>query len=153
MGRSFAMFKNYHIDGNKEMIAIGTTNIVGSFTSCYLTTGKLNIITKCKQEYVCNFSTSINVTVIQQMVTLSGPFSRSAVNYNTGCKTATSNIVMAIAFMLTLLFSTPLFYYTPLVVLTAIIVFAMLGLIDYQAVIHLWKIDKFDFVVYISAYC
>jgi len=40
VGRSFAMFKNYHIDGNKEMIAIGTMNIFGSLTSCYLTTGK-----------------------------------------------------------------------------------------------------------------
>ncbi|KAJ1405175.1 sulfate anion transporter, conserved site [Sesbania bispinosa] len=119
VGRSFAMFKNYHIDGNKEMIAIGTMNIVGSFTSCYLTTG---------------------------------PFSRSAVNYNAGCKTAASNIVMSIAVMLTLLFLTPLFYYTPLVVLSAIIVSAMLGLIDYQAAIHLWKIDKFDFVVCMSAY-
>lgn len=33
------MYKNYHIDGNKEMIAFGSMNIVGSFTSCYLTTG------------------------------------------------------------------------------------------------------------------
>ncbi|RWW77849.1 hypothetical protein BHE74_00013962, partial [Ensete ventricosum] len=39
VGRSFAMFKNYHIDGNKEMIAFGTMNIAGSLTSCYLTTG------------------------------------------------------------------------------------------------------------------
>lgn len=73
-------------------------------------------------------------------------------NYNAGCKTAVSNIVMAIAVMMTLLFLTPLFYYTPLVVLAAIIVSAMLGLIDYQAAIHLWKVDKFDFFVCISAY-
>ncbi|XP_047152179.1 sulfate transporter 3.1-like [Vigna umbellata] len=119
VGRSFAMFKNYHIDGNKEMIAIGTMNIFGSFTSCYLTTG---------------------------------PFSRSAVNYNAGCKTAASNIVMAIAVMLTLLFLTPLFHFTPLVVLSAIIVSAMLGLIYYEAAIHLWKIDKFDFFVCFGAY-
>ncbi|KAK7355839.1 hypothetical protein VNO80_15101 [Phaseolus coccineus] len=119
VGRSFAMYKNYNTDGNKEMIAIGTMNIVGSFTSCYITTG---------------------------------PFSRSAVNYNAGCKTAASNIIMSIAVMLTLLFLTPLFHYTPLVVLSAIIVSAMLGLIDYQAAIHLWKIDKFDFVVCMSAY-
>lgn len=39
VGRSFAMFKNYHIDGNKEMIAFGVMNIAGSFTSCYLTSG------------------------------------------------------------------------------------------------------------------
>lgn len=41
VGRSFAMFKNYHIDGNKEMIAFGMMNIAGSCTSCYLTTGIL----------------------------------------------------------------------------------------------------------------
>ncbi|CAI0448806.1 unnamed protein product [Linum tenue] len=119
VGRSFAMFKNYHIDGNKEMIAIGTMNVVGSLTSCYLTTG---------------------------------PFSRSAVNFNAGCKTAVSNIVMALAVMLTLLFLTPLFHYTPLVVLSSIIISAMLGLIDVEAALHLWSIDKFDFLVCISAY-
>ncbi|XP_008809388.2 sulfate transporter 3.1-like [Phoenix dactylifera] len=119
VGRSFAMFKNYHIDGNKEMIAFGMMNITGSLTSCYLTTG---------------------------------PFSRSAVNYNAGCKTAMSNVVMAAAVMVTLLFLTPLFHYTPLVVLSSIIISAMLGLIDYEAAIHLWQVDKIDFCVCLGAY-
>ncbi|KAG9451931.1 hypothetical protein H6P81_004835 [Aristolochia fimbriata] len=119
VGRSFAMFKNYHIDGNKEMIAFGMMNMAGSCTSCYLTTG---------------------------------PFSRSAVNFNAGCKTAVSNIVMATAVMITLLFLTPLFHYTPLVVLSSIIIAAMLGLIDYEAALHLWKIDKVDFCVCLGAY-
>lgn len=83
---------------------------------------------------------------------MSGPFSRSAVNFNAGCKTAMSNIVMALAVMLTLLLLTPLFHHTPLVVLSSIIIAAMLGLIDYEAAIHLWHVDKFDFVVCISAY-
>lgn len=39
VGRSFATFKNYHIDGNKEMIAFGMMNIAGSCSSCYLTAG------------------------------------------------------------------------------------------------------------------
>ncbi|KVH94356.1 STAS domain-containing protein [Cynara cardunculus var. scolymus] len=81
-----------------------------------------------------------------------GPFSRSAVNFNAGCKTAVSNIVMAIAVMITLLFLTPLFHYTPLVVLSSIIISAMLGLINYEEAIHLWSLDKFDFVVCMSAY-
>ncbi|KAE8681715.1 Sulfate transporter 3.1 [Hibiscus syriacus] len=118
-GRSFAMLKQYHIDGNKEMVAIGTMNIVGSCFSCYLTTG---------------------------------PFSRSAVNVNAGCKTAMSNVVMALAVMFALLFLTPLFHYTPIVVLSAIIIAAMFGLIDYEATIHLWKVDKFDFMVCMGAY-
>jgi len=45
------MYKNYNIDGNKEMIAIGTMNIVGSFTSCYLTTGKYFNCLKCGNIY------------------------------------------------------------------------------------------------------
>ncbi|GLT59062.1 hypothetical protein SLA2020_319050 [Shorea laevis] len=59
---------------------------------------------------------------------------------------------MAIAVMITLLFLTPLFHYTPLVVLSSIIIAAMLGLIDYEAAIHLWKVDKFDFIVWMGAY-
>ncbi|PHT80467.1 Sulfate transporter 3.2 [Capsicum annuum] len=113
------MFKNYHTDGNKEMIAFGMMNIVGSCTSCYLTTG---------------------------------PFSRTAVNFNAGCKTAVSNIVMTLAVMVTLMLLTPLFHFIPLVVLSSIIIAAMLGLIDYNAAIHLWHVDKFDFLVCMSAY-
>jgi len=35
------VIKNEPLDGNKEMIAFGLMNIFGSFTSCYVTTGKL----------------------------------------------------------------------------------------------------------------
>ncbi|RVX12461.1 putative sulfate transporter 3.3 [Vitis vinifera] len=39
VGRTFAALKGYKVDGNKEMMAIGLMNIVGSSTSCYVTTG------------------------------------------------------------------------------------------------------------------
>ena len=39
IGRTFAALKDYQIDGNKEMVALGTMNIVGSMTSCYVATG------------------------------------------------------------------------------------------------------------------
>ncbi|KNA08828.1 hypothetical protein SOVF_159150 [Spinacia oleracea] len=119
VGRSFALVKNYHIDGNKEMLAFGLMNIVGSTTSCYLT---------------------------------SGIFSKTAVNFNAGCQTVVSNIIMSIGVMLTLLFLIPFFSVTPLVVLSSIIMNAMLGLIKYEQVIHLWKVDKFDFVICICSY-
>lgn len=32
--------KDYQLDGNKEMVALGTMNIVGSMTSCYVATGE-----------------------------------------------------------------------------------------------------------------
>ncbi|KNA09423.1 hypothetical protein SOVF_153710 [Spinacia oleracea] len=119
VGRTFASLENYQVDGNKEMMAIGVMNIVGSCSSCYVTTGA---------------------------------FSRSAVNYNAGAKTAFSNIVMATAVLVTLLFLMPLFYYTPNVVLAAIIITAVIGLVDYQGALKLWKVDKLDFVACLSSF-
>lgn len=63
-----------------------------------------------------------------------------------------SNIVMAVTVMVTLLFLMPLFLYTPNVVLGAIIVSAVIGLIDIPAMYLIWKIDKIDFLVCISAF-
>ncbi|CAL0317881.1 unnamed protein product [Lupinus luteus] len=119
IGRTFASKKDYQIDGNKEMVALGAMNVVGSMTSCYVATGS---------------------------------FSRSAVNYMAGCETAVSNIVMSIVVFLTLLFITPLFKYTPNAILSAIIISAVINLVDYQAAILIWKIDKFDFVACMGAF-
>ncbi|CAL8997296.1 unnamed protein product [Prunus brigantina] len=119
IGRTFATMKDYQLDGNKEMVALGTMNIVGSMTSCYVSTGS---------------------------------FSRSAVNYMAGCQTAVSNIVMSCVVFLTLKFITPLFKYTPNAILAAIIISAVINLIDFQAAILIWKIDKFDFVACMGAF-
>ncbi|KAA8534998.1 hypothetical protein F0562_030001 [Nyssa sinensis] len=81
-----------------------------------------------------------------------GSFSRSAVNYNAGAKTAFSNIVLAAAVLVTLLFLMPLFYYTPNVVLAAIIISAVIGLVDYNAAFKLWKIDKLDFLACLCSF-
>ena len=39
MGRTFASIKDYQVDGNKEMMAIGLMNMAGSCTSSYVITG------------------------------------------------------------------------------------------------------------------
>ncbi|XP_020222756.1 high affinity sulfate transporter 2 [Cajanus cajan] len=119
IGRTFAAMKDYSLDGNKEMVAMGAMNIVGSLTSCYVATGS---------------------------------FSRSAVNFMAGCRTAVSNIVMSMVLLLTLLLITPLFKYTPNAVLASIIIAAVLGLVNVDAAILLWKIDKFDFVACMGAF-
>ncbi|CAA2980756.1 probable sulfate transporter [Olea europaea subsp. europaea] len=119
VGRTFAALKNYQVDGNKEMMAIGLMNMAGSCSSCYVTTGS---------------------------------FSRSAVNYNAGAQTVVSNIILATTVLVTLLFLMPLFYYTPNLILAAIIISAVIGLIDYQAAIRLWKVDKLDFLACISSF-
>ncbi|KAK9110635.1 hypothetical protein Sjap_018695 [Stephania japonica] len=42
VGRSFASIRGYHLDGNKEMVAMGFMNMAGSLTSCYVATGSFS---------------------------------------------------------------------------------------------------------------
>lgn len=69
-----------------------------------------------------------------------------------GCNTAVSNIVMSCVVFLTMELITPLFKYTPNAILASIIISAVVGLFDYQAMILIWKIDKFDFVACMGAF-
>ena len=39
IGRTFAFMKDYQLDGNKEMVALGAMKVVGSMNSCYVATG------------------------------------------------------------------------------------------------------------------
>uniref|UniRef100_A0A0D9V2I3 STAS domain-containing protein n=1 Tax=Leersia perrieri TaxID=77586 RepID=A0A0D9V2I3_9ORYZ len=118
VGRSFAAMKNERIDGNKEMVAFGLMNLIGSFTSCYITTGA---------------------------------FSKTAVNYHAGCRTAMSNAVMSACMALVLLALAPLFRHTPLVALSAIITASMLGLVKHRELRRLYAVDKADFAVAAAA--
>ncbi|KAI3695153.1 hypothetical protein L1987_78142 [Smallanthus sonchifolius] len=72
--------------------------------------------------------------------------SRRQVNYMAVCNTAMSNIVMSMISMLTTFVITLLFKYTSNAILASIIISTVLGLIDFDAVVLLWKIDKFDFL-------
>ncbi|KAJ4952219.1 hypothetical protein NE237_029051 [Protea cynaroides] len=42
VGRTFASLRNYQVDGNKEMMAIGVMNMTGSCSSCFVTTGSFS---------------------------------------------------------------------------------------------------------------
>jgi len=69
-----------------------------------------------------------------------------------GCQTAVSNIVMSMIVLLTLEFITPLFKYLPNAILAAIIIAAVVNLVDFEAMILIWKIDKFDFIACMGAF-
>ncbi len=79
-----------------------------------------------------------------QAFPVSGSFSRSAVNMNSGAKTGLSSVITAIFVLLTLLFLTPLLYHLPQAVLAAIIIMAVIGLVNFKAVKHAWEASKHD---------
>ena len=76
---------------------------------------------------------------------VTGGFSRTAVNSQSGAKTALASLFSLALIILTLLFFTGLFYYLPNAILAAVILVAVSSLIDYKTPIQLWKKDKVDF--------
>ncbi|KAK3148107.1 hypothetical protein QOZ80_3BG0290800 [Eleusine coracana subsp. coracana] len=67
IGRTFAGMKDYQIDGNKEMVALGTMNIVGSMTSCYIATGSFS---RSAVNYMAGCQTAISNVVMSIVVLL-----------------------------------------------------------------------------------
>lgn len=73
VGRSFASIKDYHLEGNKEMIAMGFMNIAGSLSSCYVATGSfsrtaVNFSAGC-ETVVSNIVMAITVLVSLELFT------------------------------------------------------------------------------------
>ncbi len=75
---------------------------------------------------------------------VSGSFSRSAVNIQSGAVTGLSSLFTSIAVAIVLLFFTPLLYYLPQSVLAAVIMMAVLGLINVSGFIHAYKAQWYD---------
>lgn len=75
---------------------------------------------------------------------VTGGFSRSAVNYQSGAKTPLASLITAVLILLTLLFFTGAFYYLPNAVLAAIIMVAVYSLIDVKEAKHLFAVKKVD---------
>ena len=121
LGRVFATRHGYTIDANKELVGLGSANLVGSFFSS---------------------------------IPVSGSFSRSAVNDQTGAQTPLANWFTAGVIALTLLFLTPLFYSLPTPALAAIIIVAGISLIDLHELRSLFKARRRDgYIALFTAGC
>ena len=79
-----------------------------------------------------------------QGYSVSGSFSRSAVNFEARAVTGFSSIVTGGIVGLALLFLTPLFYHLPQPTLAAVIIMAVGSLIKLKPLIHAWKAQKHD---------
>jgi MFS superfamily sulfate permease-like transporter len=75
---------------------------------------------------------------------ISGSFSRSAVNLQSGAVSGLSGIFTSLTVVVVLLVLTPLFYHLPQSVLAAIIMMAVVGLINVRGFIHAWRAQRYD---------
>ncbi len=79
---------------------------------------------------------------------VTGGFSRTAVNDQSGAKSGIAAMISAAIVILTLMFLTPYFYYLPKAVLAGVIMVAVFGLIDFKEAKYLWGKDKLDFATF-----
>lgn len=78
---------------------------------------------------------------------VTGGFSRSAVNNESGANTPLASIFSAVLVALTLIFLTPLFYFLPHAILASVIMVAVVNLIDLAYTRQLWKQSKIEFAL------
>jgi sulfate permease, SulP family len=79
-----------------------------------------------------------------QSFPVSGSFSRSAVNLQSGAVTALSSVFTSLSVGLVLLFFTPLLYHLPQSVLAAVIMMAVIGLLNVAGFVHAWHAQWYD---------
>lgn len=83
---------------------------------------------------------------------VSGSFSRSAVNLESGAKTGLSSVFTSVCVGIVLLFFTAYLYYLPQSVLAAIIMMAVWGLINISGFVHAWKAQWYDGLISIITF-
>jgi anti-anti-sigma factor len=83
---------------------------------------------------------------------VSGSFSRSAVNLQAGAVSGISSVITSVMVVITLLFFTPLLYHLPQAVLAAVIMMAVIGLVNVKGFIHSWKAQWYDGAISIFSF-
>lgn len=95
---------------------------------------------------IANLATSLG-----QGYPVSGGLSQSAVNENAGAKTPVALVVASFSIALCLLFLTGLLKNLPMVVLAAIVLIAIKGLVDTKEIKRMFRVNRFDFVIAMTA--
>jgi len=81
-----------------------------------------------------------------------GSFSRSAVSDDTGCKTSLGGAFTGVVVLVVLVALTKPFYYMPMSALGAIVISGVIGLIDFNEALFLFRISKVDFLVWAASF-
>ena len=84
-------------------------------------------------------------TAFGQGYPVAGGLSQSAVNDKAGAKTPLALVFASISLAICLVYLTDLLENLPKAVLSAIVLTAILGLFDFRALAHMWRVSRLDF--------
>lgn len=94
------------MDATQEMLALGISNIMGSFV---------------------------------KSMTVTGSFTRTAVNNASGVQTQFGGVITGTLVLLSLGLLTQVFYFIPKSTLASVVISSMIYLIEVEAVVTIWK--------------
>lgn len=139
-----------------ELIPLALTMAIIGFMEAFsiskaLESKKRNYKVRPNQELVALGAANL-VGSFFQSFPVTGGFSRSAVNYESGANTPLASIISAVTIGVTLLFLTPLFYYLPEAILASVIMVAVVGLIDFVYARQLWRDSKIEFALLLMTF-
>ncbi|CAA6806683.1 MAG: Sulfate permease [uncultured Campylobacterales bacterium] len=98
------------------------------------------------QEFIGQGISNI-VSGLFQGYSVSGSFSRSALNFASGAVTGFSSIVTAIFIGVALLYLTPMFYHIPTATLGVIILMIVVNLISFKPLLRAWRFSKNESII------
>ena len=82
---------------------------------------------------------------------INGSVSRSGLADGFGAKSHWMSISASLGMLLVLLFGTPLLKYLPTPVMTGVVVCALIGILDFKQLRRLWKTDRREVVIFLTA--
>ncbi len=91
-------------------------------------------------------------TAFGQGYPVAGGLSQSSVNDAAGAKTTLSLIFASLSIALCLLFLTGMLQNLPMVILASIVLVAIRGLFDLKEIKHIYKVDKREFAIVLTAF-
>lgn len=97
------------------------------------------------QELLANGAANI-VSCFVHSYPITGSFSRTAVNSQSGVRTPMGGVFTGALVILALCVLTPWFYYIPKAALAAVIIAAVIQMVDYHIILVLWRANKWDLV-------
>lgn len=144
-------FPDFSLGQWSELIPLALTISVVAFMEAFsvakaLETKKKDYQVDANQELIGLGAANL-IGSLFQSYPVTGGFSRSAVNLESGANTPLASVFSAAVVVITLLFLTPLFYYLPTAILASVIMVSIVNLVDLKYSIRLFKEDKVAFAL------
>lgn len=98
------------------------------------------------------FSLSNLSAAISGCCSVNGSVSRTVMSEQYGAKTKIVSITASIAMVIVLLFGTSFIAYLPVPVLTAIVISALIGVLEIEEAVKLYKLNKTEFIIFMGAF-